>query len=367
MKINQRTKVLAVISLILPVGLILHGCTTTYNIRSFQVEIMKPAPFSLSEEMDTIAIFNRDIYQSDTIDYKYRDAANYMDVYDSLVQYRALANQCVEALSIALNNAPYFRKVINYSDSLRHLLPSYKNRFTYDSVFHKQMGADVCIFLDHFTLKDQLINRNVKNLGIKIFHLFPEFKSSTQLESIEPKIIWTRTVKQDKAVHVIEPPEKLFYGSNLYPELFGNDEKHRLLLASVAEHLGRSFTSYLIPSMQQEERRYYRSNNKNMLLAERYLLEGDWLKAAEIYKRLTSNKNPDIVAKSTYNMALICEMEGKMDAASNWLSRSFSTYKRPNPRHQFHCFDYGNLLANRKEEMYRLEQQMEIIKSLKSY
>lgn len=73
----------------------------------------------------------------------------------------------------------------------------------------------------------------------------------------------------------------------------------------------------------------YASSLKNSFMVI-YLLAGDWLKAAEIYKKETKNKNENIAAKATYNMALICEMEGNLDVAIDWLDRSNSVYKRKN-------------------------------------
>lgn len=95
-----------------------------------------------------------------------------------------------------------------------------------------------------------------------------------------------------------------------------------------------------------------------MLIAEKYLLDSDWLKAAEIYKRETKNKNQNIIAKAKYNMALICEMEGNLDAAVDWLVLSYSTYKNENPEHKFNCKQYITLLAERKWEIERLEKQV---------
>jgi hypothetical protein len=95
-----------------------------------------------------------------------------------------------------------------------------------------------------------------------------------------------------------------------------------------------------------------------MLQAEQLCLNGEWLKAAEIYQRETTNKNRNIAAKAKYNMALICEMEGKPDVAIDWLINSHSTFKYPNEEHQFNCRLYINTLAARKKEIERLDKQV---------
>jgi hypothetical protein len=130
------------------------------------------------------------------------------------------------------------------------------------------------------------------------------------------------------------------------------------LLENTSEYLGKAFAAKIVPSWLKVERTYYRSNNVNMLKAEKYCLGGDWLKAAEIYNRETKNKNRNIAAKAKYNMALVCEMEGKPDAAIDWLVNSFSTYKFENEEHKFNCKQYIDLLAMRKKEIARLGKQI---------
>jgi hypothetical protein len=318
---------------------------------------MKPAEFTLPEDVENIAIFKRDLFLSDTTTYKYHDIYKHLDFTDSLVHYRELSNRCVAALTNSLALSGKFLKVVNYSDTLNFLLTAKDSSFNYTEL-HNKTGADVCIFLDCFYLKDFLINRNAINLGQEIFSSVPEFRGSSELETIEPNLIWNISFYGKPSIYVCKQPEKLYYGNNLYPTLFGNEENHQLLLQSVAEYLGNTFTSKLIPSSQKVERAYYRSNNVYMLKGEKYLLEGDWLKAAEIYKKETKNKNLNIAAKSSYNMALICEMEGNIDAAIDWLNGSYSFYKKENLRYTTDCYQYNTLLEIRKKELRRLEKQI---------
>lgn len=335
----------------------LAACRTTSNLSFIQIEMMKPAQFTLSGDVTNIAIFKRDLFQTDTIPFKYHDLSKHIDLTDSLVHYRDLSNKCVAELANSLIQSGKFLKVVNYSDTMNLLFASKYSSFNYNEL-HNKTGADVCIFLDNFYLKDHIIKKNAINLGQEIYNRFPEFKGSTKLESIEPSLIWIISFYGNPTVFECKQPEKLFYGNNLYPTLFDNDENHRLLLNTVAEYLGNTFTEKLIPSSQKVERTYYSSKNVRMQKGEKYLKEGDWLKAAEIYKKETKNKNQNIAAKATYNMALICEMEGKVDAATDWLDRSHSVYKRDNFRYIFDCKQYDMLLDQRKVEMKRLEKQI---------
>ena len=95
-----------------------------------------------------------------------------------------------------------------------------------------------------------------------------------------------------------------------------------------------------------------------MLLAEKYALNNEWLKAAEIWNKQSRNKNPRMAAKACYNMALACEMEGKLDAAIDWLVQSHSVLKENNEEHKENCKRYIAVLAQRKKEIDKLAHQV---------
>jgi hypothetical protein len=325
---------------------------------SIELEILKPAIFAMPEEIDTIAIFNRDFYQSDTIAFKYVNGDNHKATIDSSIHYSIYANECVEALSHLLENEGYFMKVMNYKDSLNGL-------FSKDSIInypelHKKLGADAFVFLDYFKLKDTYAENQS---GFTFFmssvkDKFPEFQNSTKVASIVTDLLWTITFKGDTSIYILKQPESLYYGNSAYPTMFGNVLNHKALLKNTAEYLGKSFATKIIPSWEKVNRTYYRSNNDTMLRAEQYFLVNDWMKAAEIYQKETTNKNRNIAAKATYNMALICEMEGQLDAATDWLDRSKSVYKNENQRHTRNCTQYSAILEERKEEIEFLGKQV---------
>ena len=95
-----------------------------------------------------------------------------------------------------------------------------------------------------------------------------------------------------------------------------------------------------------------------MLHAEKFALDNNWLKAAEIWNKETKNKNPRIVAKACFNMALACEMEAKLDAAIDWLNKSYTILGKNNVEHKENCLRYIKILVTRKKEIMRLDKQL---------
>jgi hypothetical protein len=203
--------------------------------------------------------------------------------------------------------------------------------------------SDVCIFLDYLHLNATFYQ-----------HFTTPFVTKANL-------IWTVAFKNDSLVYRYNMADTLFY--DLEQVLAYRRYKDKILgqlLNNSSKYLGRSFAMKVIPSWMPVERIYYKSSNPEMIKAEKYALNQDWLKAAEIWNKGTKNKNNKISAKACYNMALACEMEGKPDVAIDWLAQSYSILIKNNGEHKANCQRYINILALRKKELERLGKQIGI-------
>lgn len=329
------------------------SCITTSDLNTIQVEIMKPSIIDEPKEIDTIAIFKRDRYKSDTVSFKFY--SDHKLKRDTAIHYRDLSNICVDALTDYLKNDGYFTKVINYRDSMNFLFVEKDSLINYLE-FYKKSGFDACIFLDLFQLNDsQFKEKNYWTSGVKNFE---EFVKSTLVEKVFANLYWTIAFREENPKIIYKQKDHLYYGNSVNPEFFGSNDNHNELLKNTSIFLGKGFGTELIPSWKKEERTYFRSKNKNMQMAEKYFQSNDWLNAAEYYKIETRNKSRKIAAKAKYNMALASEMEGNLDAASDWLSLSFSSYKNGNNDHKSICQKYFELLTLRKQEIERLDKQV---------
>jgi hypothetical protein len=130
------------------------------------------------------------------------------------------------------------------------------------------------------------------------------------------------------------------------------------ILKDATKYIAKTFGSKLAPSWMPVERMYYTSGNPTMQMAEKFALQNEWLKAAEIWNRESKNKNKKIAAKATFNMAIACEMEGKFDLAIDWLVKSYSALPKNNEEHKASCQRYIDVLALRKKEVKKLSKQI---------
>ena len=316
----------------------LSSCMITDSARTTQIEIMKPAVLNLPDEIKTVAIINRAFYQRDSVPFQYPNL-NKIET-DTLVKYRTLSNNCVDALSGFFEKEGYFEKVNNYRDSLSVIYSSNETGIITAEELFQKTKSDICIFLDRFDF-------NV----VALYGFSDVVVNGASLS-------WVIALKTDTLSYVYNQMDTLIYEATDFPLNLKDHAKLNLLVNNSSEYLGRSFGSKIVPTWLPVERLYYKSNNPNMLLAEKYALNNEWLKAAEIWNKQSKNKNPRMAAKSCYNMALACEMEGKLDAAIDWLVASYSILKENNEDHKENCKRYIAVLALRKKEIDKLEHQV---------
>lgn len=317
--------------------LTLTSCAITDQVRVVQVEVMKPGIFIFPEDFNRVAIFNRDLFQSDTCLFSYYDD-NKIKV-DTTISYKSLSNHCVDALTGFLKEEKYFAEVKNYKDSLNYFWRKDSVLHSSDELLNKTQ-ADIFIFLDFLTFNNAMISRSI------------DYVSTT------PYLMWNIGLKNDTASYIYNQIDTLIYEGDEFNSFNLRRGGLRSILTNASEYLGKSLGLKLIPNWISVERMYYKSSNPDMLKAEKYALQNEWMKAAEIWNRETKNKNPKIVAKACFNMAVAAEMEGKHDVSIDWLVKSYSALSANNSEHKANCQRYINVLAIRKKEIERLGKQI---------
>ena len=313
------------------------SCLVTDNIRTTQIEIMKPGIFIFPDSINRVAIFNRDIYKTDTCTFEYKDGIK--DFKDSTISYNKLANKSIEELTNFLKQEGYFAEVRNYGDSLNSFLKSNEYYNNPNELFERT-NSDICIFLDYFHFNNSFFAYHYNYLYT------------------EAALSWTIGFKHDSAAYVYNQIDTLDFDDSENPEYSLKKGSSEKMLNKTAQYLGKYFGTKIIPTWLAVDRIYYRSNNVNMLKAEKIAINGDWYSAAEIWNKETKSKNQKIAAKACYNMALACEMEGKLDLAIDWLVKSYGVLKNNNEEHKANCQKYINILAIRKKEIQRLDKQV---------
>lgn len=325
----------------LPLILLFFGltsCMISNSVGTTQIEIMKPGIIDIPENHQNVAIFNRDIFQSDTCIFKYYKRTK--QVIDPNITYCDLSKTCTNAFANSLKEKDYFQRITNYSDSLKDFLTE-PEVLTHPHELFEKTNSDICIFLDYFHFRHT-------NLG--------DFSKTLHAQAA---LIWTITFKDDTIGFIYNQMDTVVFDEDYFLNNHSvNINNVKKLMKISAEYLGNSFGTKLFPCWIPVERMYYKSYNRNMLQAEKFALDNDWLKAAELWNKETKNKNPKIAAKALFNMALACEMAGNNEIATDWLIKSYARLNKNSDDHKFNCKRYINVLAARIEEIKQLDNQV---------
>ncbi|MFO7790070.1 MAG: DUF6340 family protein, partial [Bacteroidales bacterium] len=79
---------------------------------------------------------------------------------------------------------------------------------------------------------------------------------------------------------------------------------------------------------------------------------GEWKKAASIWKKYTDSNDNKLAARANYNMAVAAEIQGNIDAAIEWAKQSLELDDSHKTK------SYINLLHKRKQDFRKLKEQL---------
>lgn len=119
----------------------------------------------------------------------------------------------------------------------------------------------------------------------------------------------------------------------------------------ISNNMGHSYALRILPYRVRVSRHYYVRGTDNFKIAKRRAQTGDWDGAAELWDREVINPKRKIAGRACYNMAIINEINGDLDEAVKWASRSYTDYKDKLG------LKYLNQLKYRIKRNRQLEQQ----------
>jgi hypothetical protein len=300
---------------------------------------MKPAVSALHENVKTVAILNRAIFDNDSLTLYNFGEGNLPC--DTTVNDFELSNYCLNGLTTFFEQEAYFQKVVYYNviDSAESIperqIKTYKTSDLFDIT-----GADVLIFLDFFQFENK----------VSVFY-DATYRTRAALS-------WSIVFKDNTPSNIYNMIDTLFFNKSQYADIQHKNQNKKEIYQDAARYLGKRFGTKLIPSWISDERYYYHSFYPEMIKAEKYVNNYEWLNAGVIWNKQSNNKNQKIAAKACYNMALVCEMEGKYDLAIGWLVDSNNILTKNNFEHRANCHQYMRLLTLRKYEVEILKKQI---------
>ena len=115
--------------------------------------------------------------------------------------------------------------------------------------------------------------------------------------------------------------------------------------------LGISYAHRIMPYYVRVSRLYFVRGTDNFKIGKRLAQTGNWDGAAELWEKELDNSKRKVAGRACYNMAIISEINGDLDKALEWASKSYTYYNIKK------ALDYVNVLKYRINQRAVLDQQ----------
>jgi len=287
--------------------LALVGCVTTYNYKPLSIEVLLPAQEYFPIGDTAIATLNiNSNFKNDTLfDINFLNGKIVMDTFQidslaSIVYYNSFVD--------SLQKQRSFKTITDLGIVFPYIENDSVVIFTFpalDSIYRLHPFNSMCS-LTQFDSKEKITtfydygNVEIKFILTSLWGVYSNF-------GLKYLVLHSDSVTYSIPLNEFSPERYL-------------NQDRRMLIKEAAADIGYKFAGSMKPHWETAERLYYNSANYEFRQADKYAQNNEWLKAAGIWKELTTNKNKNIAAKSMYNMAIACEMQSQYDAAIDWVT-----------------------------------------------
>ena len=115
---------------------------------------------------------------------------------------------------------------------------------------------------------------------------------------------------------------------------------------------GTRYAARISPVWVKVSRTYYIKGHDDFKLAKNKVRTSDWEGAMTLWEKHTGDSDEKIAGYACYNMALGCEVNGKLSDALNWAKKSYEIYPKSSSR------AYINVITQRQVDAKRLDEQL---------
>jgi hypothetical protein len=120
----------------------------------------------------------------------------------------------------------------------------------------------------------------------------------------------------------------------------------------VSYYAGSDYARRIAPTPMWVSRAYYGGGSPDLKAAKNWVKATDWVKAAQIWERLSADDPGKVGAKATFNMALYREVEGDLDGAVDWAKQAAGRLGNGKARR------YVRTLQQRRRDAAVLDEQL---------
>jgi len=332
---------------------ILSSCKTS----SIYMNVMQPAQISVPKDIKNIGFINRSIASKEK---QVRNIVEGFLTEEGIFADRFGSEECLKGVVNSLSN----NGVNRYQ---AHVVTGYQ----LDGTGTKQWGPmldwsmvkkiceankiDALIILEAFDSDNRVSiaaaekEQKVKESIVK----FTEFTANLE-------------VKVETGWRIYDPKNQKIIDQNIFIDHKGGwmgkggSEKNAIAalppkIETVKEtgyYAGSRYASRISPTWISVSRMYYRKGHDDFKAGERFIKMNEWEEAGKMFIKHTNSPNRKIAGRACYNMALVAEMQDKMNVALDWAKKAYTQYGDKNAP------QYVNVLENRIANIKKLQDQL---------
>jgi hypothetical protein len=288
--------------------------------------VVEPAPVSLPSYIKSVGVINRSVPTDET---------KGLDVLDKALSLEGVnldkdgALESIRGLSDELLNNTRFTEVkaLNDIDFRTPALTGFPTALTWEIVSKicNETKTDALFSLEKFDT-DTHLNYSTRKVDIKTpLGTVPGLEHHAEMNTLV-KTGW----------RIYDPSSKMILDEFLYDEsiTFSGRGINPLVAASalvgrkeavgqVSNKAGHGYALRIIPYRLRVMRDYYVKGTNNFKIAKRKAQVGKWDDAGLLWEKETANSSTKVAGRACYNMAIINEINGDLDAALKWAQKSY--------------------------------------------
>jgi hypothetical protein len=334
-------------------AMLLIGCSATNNLTMSAVE---PAPITLSKDVTRIGIINRSLPSEGN---KTADKIDKILSAEGLNLDKEGSEAAILALKDQLEGNETIEEIVIIDDlaSLRKGLSVFPSTLTWNEIetLCEEYKVDAIFSLAFYDTDTKVSYKATmldipNDLGIKVAVPAHELTLNTLVENgwrvydpinnrIADELVFSdHVVSVGKGINPIKA----------YEAIIGRKEA----VLHQSKYMGMDYAQRLLSYKHRVNRDYFVRGTNNFKIAQRKAQAGDWDGAAVLWQQETANPDPKVAGRACYNMAISNEINGELDEAMQWASKSYTDYNNN------YALSYLNTLKYRARQKEVLNQQL---------
>ena len=337
--------------LVLPlIAAAISSCAT----QQLYLNVTQPAPVTIAPEIKTVGIIDRSTPTDQTKSLDNLDKLLSLEGtdLDSIGTLEAIKGVTEELTANDRFNEVKLLSGLKFRTSSLGGMPA---PLTWEQVegICRENGTQALFALEMYDT-DTRVNYSTEPTKVKTpLGAIPALLHKASMETLV-KTGWRLYSPSDRAVldEYIVAESIVFGGQGINPvAAVAGMVNRKQAVKEVSRKAGHIYALRLIPYRLRVTRDYFVKGTDNFKIAKRRAQLGKWDEAAELWELETSNPKMKVAGRAHYNMAIISEINGDLDAAVSWAQKAYSDYRNK------HGLRYIRILENRKYNQEVLDYQ----------